>query len=108
MAARLSSDWAGDGKPNGFSLPVALCSCYVPNTGRNPGSSEGFHTMILLRSSACSPGPFYLLADLCGALLVGLFFAFIVLDAASGCGQNGGQCIGLDDFLGQPTALASR
>jgi len=41
------------------------------------------------------------LCNACGALLVGLFFAFVGLNAASGCGQ-GGQCIALTDFVTAP------
>ena len=40
-----------------------------------------------------------------GALLVGLLFAFVGLNAASGCGQ-GGQCIGLKDFVTAPPPAA--
>lgn len=42
------------------------------------------------------------LANAGGALLVGLVFAFIGLNAASGCGESGGQCIGVKDLLGAP------
>ncbi len=52
--------------------------------------------------------PLHILANLGGALLVGVFFAVIGLNAVSGCGQSGGQCIGLHDFLGAPQQLASR
>lgn len=37
------------------------------------------------------------LGNAAGALLVGLFFAYIGLNAATGCGQ-GGQCVGLSDL----------
>ena len=37
-------------------------------------------------------------ANAAGALLVGLFFAFVGLNAASGCGQ-GGQCIKVKDLV---------
>jgi len=47
-------------------------------------------------------------ANACGALLVGLFFAVLGLNAASGCGDRGGQCIGLKDFVGQDQQVASR
>ena len=40
------------------------------------------------------------------ALLVGLAFAFIGLNAASGCGQSGGSCIGLGDFAAAPAELS--
>ncbi|OIQ84517.1 hypothetical protein GALL_336580 [mine drainage metagenome] len=38
------------------------------------------------------------LTNLMGALTIGLVFAYIGLNAASGCGQ-GGQCIRLSDFM---------
>lgn len=43
------------------------------------------------------------------AVVVGLFFAYIGLNAASGCGQRPGQCISIGDFT-QPAdpQLASR
>jgi hypothetical protein len=40
-----------------------------------------------------------------GILLVGLMFAFIGLNAASGCGQPGGSCIRVAD-LAHPQAAA--
>ena len=43
------------------------------------------------------------LANAGGAVLVGLFFAFIGLNVASGCGQ-GGQCIGVHDLVNAPPA----
>ena len=42
--------------------------------------------------------PAQFLANIGGAVLIGLFFAVIGLNAASGCGQADGQCIGLKDF----------
>lgn len=42
------------------------------------------------------------LANVACALLVGGFFAFVGLNAASGCGQSGGACIGLHDLLSAP------
>lgn len=42
------------------------------------------------------------LANAIGALLVGLFFAYVGLNAASGCGQ-GGECIRMMDFVGPST-----
>ena len=47
-------------------------------------------------------------ANVGGALLVGLFFAVVGLNAASGCGEDHGQCIGLKDFIGHSEQLASR
>ncbi len=44
------------------------------------------------------------LANMGGALFVGLFFAFVGLNAASGCGQAGGQCIAVKDLLHTPPA----
>ena len=47
------------------------------------------------------PHPSTVIMHLCnasGALLIGLLFAFIGLNAASGCGQGGGQCISVHDF----------
>ncbi len=44
------------------------------------------------------------LANMAGALFVGLFFAFIGLNAASGCGQSGGQCIQVKDLVSTPPA----
>jgi len=46
-----------------------------------------------------------------GALVIGIMFAFVGLNAASGCGEAGGQCIGVKDLLTAPPAapqLASR
>ena len=44
------------------------------------------------------------------ALAVGCFFAFVGLNAASGCGQSGGACIHVTDLIGAtaapPTQLA--
>ncbi len=42
------------------------------------------------------------LANTAGALLVGAVFAFVGLNAASGCGQSGGECIAVGDLLGAP------
>lgn len=44
------------------------------------------------------------LANTACALLIGGFFAFVGLNAASGCGQAGGACIGLHDLLDAPSA----
>ena len=49
------------------------------------------------------------LANVFGVLLVGLFFAYIGLNAASGCGQGGGSCIVMKDLMssgGQSQQLA--
>lgn len=50
------------------------------------------------------------LANAASALLVGLVFAFVALNAASGCGQPGGACIAVKDLVSQPpaTQLARR
>jgi hypothetical protein len=42
------------------------------------------------------------LANAACALLVGLFFAYIGLNVASGCGQTGGTCIEVRDLLRAP------
>lgn len=49
------------------------------------------------------------LTNAIGALLVGLMFAYIGLNAATGCGQ-GGQCVQLSDFSGRdlPVQMAER
>ncbi|HVI50429.1 MAG TPA: hypothetical protein VM661_04395 [Candidatus Sulfotelmatobacter sp.] len=49
------------------------------------------------------------LSNAAGALLVGLVFAYIGLNAATGCGQ-GGQCVSLSDFHAQtlPVQMAER
>lgn len=49
------------------------------------------------------------LGNALGALLVGLLFAYIGLNAATGCGQ-GGQCVQLSDFSGRdlPTQMADK
>ena len=47
------------------------------------------------------------LANAAGALVVGAMFAAVGLNVASGCGQTGGQCIGIHD-LTQPPQLAER
>ena len=52
--------------------------------------------------------PAQFLANVAGALLIGLFFAVVGLNAASGCGQSAGQCIGLTDFVGHPAPIAAR
>jgi hypothetical protein len=52
------------------------------------------------------PGQFF--ANVGGALLVGLFFAVVGLNAASGCGESNGQCIGVKDFVGRNQQIASR
>ncbi len=50
------------------------------------------------------------LANAACALAVGLVFAFVGLNAASGCGQPGGACIHLSDLSPQApqVALAAR
>jgi len=52
--------------------------------------------------------PVQLFANFGGALLVGLFFAFVGLNAASGCGETRGHCIALKDFAGQDRMIAAR
>ncbi len=52
--------------------------------------------------------PMEMVANLGGALVIGLFFAVVGLNAASGCGQTDGQCIGVKDFVGAQTQIASR
>ncbi len=42
------------------------------------------------------------LANAAGVLVVGLFFAYIGLNAASGCGQGGGSCIAVKDLISPP------
>ena len=42
--------------------------------------------------------PAQFLANVGGAVLIGLFFAVVGLNVASGCGQAEGQCIGVKDF----------
>jgi len=44
------------------------------------------------------------LANTACALAIGCFFAFIGLNAASGCGQSGGACIHIHDLMGTPSA----
>lgn len=41
-------------------------------------------------------------ANAAGALLVGAMFAAVGLNVASGCGQSGGQCIGIQDLTQSP------
>jgi hypothetical protein len=41
-------------------------------------------------------------ANVCCALMIGLFFAFIGLNLASGCGQPGGACIAVKDLVSPP------
>ena len=50
------------------------------------------------------------LANASCALLIGLLFAYIGLNMASGCGQAGGSCIEVRDLVGAPPAplLAER
>ncbi len=38
------------------------------------------------------------------ALVIGCFFAFVGLNAASGCGQSGGACIHVQDLIGPAPA----
>ena len=53
--------------------------------------------------------PAQFLANVGGAILIGLFFAVVGLNVASGCGQAEGQCIGIGDFTNShPTQLAAR
>jgi hypothetical protein len=53
--------------------------------------------------------PAHFIANLAGAVLIGLFFAVIGLNVASGCGQSDGQCIGAKDFSNShPVRLATR
>jgi hypothetical protein len=41
--------------------------------------------------------------------MIGLFFAVIGLNVASGCGQRDGQCIGAKDFSNShPVQIATR
>jgi len=49
------------------------------------------------------------LSNAVGAILVGVMFAYIGLNAATGCGQ-GGQCVHLSDLSGQqlPLQVAQR
>ncbi|HXP97541.1 MAG TPA: hypothetical protein VN809_12570 [Telmatospirillum sp.] len=42
------------------------------------------------------------------ALLIGCFFAFVGLNAASGCGQSGGACIHVQDLVGIPSTPATQ
>ena len=61
----------------------------------------------MIYSNPARPAQF--LANVGGAVLIGLFFAVIGLNAASGCGQADGQCIGLKDFTPSPQMqIASR
>jgi len=53
--------------------------------------------------------PAEFLANVGGAVLIGLFFAVVGLNVASGCGQSDGQCIGVMDFVPSHTIrVASR
>jgi hypothetical protein len=53
--------------------------------------------------------PAQFLANVGGAILIGLFFAVVGLNVASGCGQAEGQCIGPKDFTNShPPQLAAR
>ena len=53
--------------------------------------------------------PVEFLANVAGAVLIGLFFAVVGLNVASGCGQADGQCIGVKDFTNShPVQIASR
>ena len=53
--------------------------------------------------------PAEFLANAAGAVLIGLFFAVVGLNVASGCGQTDGQCIGVKDFTNtRPVQLAAR
>ena len=53
--------------------------------------------------------PAQFLANVAGAVVIGLFFAVIGLNAASGCGERNGQCIGAKDFTSsQPVQIATR
>jgi len=42
--------------------------------------------------------PAQFLANIGGVILIGLFFAVVGLNVASGCGQADGQCIAVKDF----------
>lgn len=42
------------------------------------------------------------------ALVIGCFFAFVGLNAASGCGQQGGACIHVHDLLGSPASQSQQ
>ncbi|MTJ84352.1 MAG: hypothetical protein F8N37_25485 [Telmatospirillum sp.] len=46
------------------------------------------------------------------AVVIGCVFAFVGLNAASGCGQSGGACIGVHDLISPsgnaPIVLADR
>ena len=53
--------------------------------------------------------PAQILANVAGAVLIGLFFAVVGLNVASGCGQADGQCIGVKDFTNShPVQVAAR
>lgn len=52
--------------------------------------------------------PGQILANIGGAVFVGLFFAIVGLNAASGCGEQHGQCISLKDFSGSYRQIAAR
>ncbi len=52
--------------------------------------------------------PSQIFANVGGAVLVGLFFAVVGLNAASGCGERNGQCIGVKDFSRAPAQIAAQ
>lgn len=52
--------------------------------------------------------PAHTVANIVGAVAVGLFFALVGLNAASGCGETHGQCLGVQDFIGHAPQLAAR
>jgi hypothetical protein len=53
--------------------------------------------------------PAQFLANVGGAVLIGLFFAVVGLNVASGCGQSDGQCIAVRDFApSHQVQIASR
>ena len=53
--------------------------------------------------------PAQFLANVGGAVLIGLFFAVVGLNVASGCGQADGACIGVKDFApSHDVQMASR
>lgn len=51
---------------------------------------------------------FHHLLNTAGAVLVGAMFAYVGLNAASGCGQSGGECIAVKDLLNPPPALGQQ
>jgi len=53
--------------------------------------------------------PAHMVANVGGAILIGLFFAVVGLNVASGCGQAEGQCIAVKDFTNShPVQIAAR